>query len=116
MEPRICVLSMLEARELIESAKQPDCSKHRHVKCSEAREMTGDSESKLYFRPVARWVDSRRIQKLEEVQRWSEHSRENATPIRMSGFFLMRRLPMPRRDKHCATGDEGTQKTIGTKS
>ncbi len=94
MEPKVCVLSSLEASELIESGITPECSKHRHIKSSEAREMTGDSESKIYFRPVARWVgkDRRRI-KLLELQPWSTYSKGR----RMNGWALMRRLPTSQR-------------------
>jgi hypothetical protein len=90
MEPKVCVLSPLEAHELVESGTVPDCSKHRHIKAFEAREMTGDSKSKIYFRPVARWVgkDGRRIEKLE-LQPWSRYSQG----CRMNGWALMRRPP-----------------------
>ena len=104
MEPKVCVLSPPEARELVESGIVPDCSKHRHIKSSEAREMTGDSESKIHFRPDARWVgkDGRRIEMLEELQSWSRYSGQ----FRMNGWTLMRRVPTPEREKSCESRAE----------
>lgn len=101
METKVCLLSSLEARELIDSGIVPDCSKHRHIKASEAREMTGDSPSRIYFRPVARWVGTtgRRIEKLEEVQCWGSYSGERNENCRMNGFALMRKLPMTEKRK-----------------
>jgi hypothetical protein len=105
MEPKVCVLSSLEARELVESGTVPDCSKHRHIKSSEAREMTGDCESRIYFRPVARWVgkDGRRIQMLEDLQCWSRYSGH----CRMNGWALMRRVPLTEKEKRCETRAKG---------
>ena len=90
MEPKVCLLSPFEARQLVDSGTVPECSEHRHVKTVEAREMTGDSASKIYFRPVARWVggDGRRIEKLE-LQHWGPYS----GGCRMNGWALMRRPP-----------------------
>jgi hypothetical protein len=58
------VLARWEVKEFEENLI-PNCSKHRHVKVSEAEDMTG---GRLYFRPIARWIgeDGRRITMLAE--------------------------------------------------
>jgi hypothetical protein len=106
MEPKVCVLSTLEARELVQFGIAPDCSMHRHIKSSEACEMTGDSASKIYFKPVARWIgkDGRRITMLE-LHLWSSYS----VGCRMNGWALMRTLPRLRAKEKCRdTRAEGT--------
>lgn len=105
MEPKVCVLSSWEVRELIDLGATPDCSKHRHLKASEAREMTGDCGSRIYFRPVARWVgkDGRRIEMLEDLQCWSRYSGH----CRMNGWALMRRVPLTEKEKRFETRAKG---------
>jgi hypothetical protein len=65
MSKHVCVLARWEVRDFAEGNAIPNCSKHRHVKVSEAEEMTGGH---LYFRPIAKWVgeSGRRITMLAE--------------------------------------------------
>jgi hypothetical protein len=54
MSKHVCVLARWEVKEFVEENAIPNCSKHKHVKVSEAIEMTGGGQ--LYFKPIAKWV------------------------------------------------------------
>lgn len=74
MSKHVCVLSPWEVDELVEKGQTPNCSKHRHVRASEAEEMTRE-KGLLYHKPIAEWVgnDRRRIRMFVE-HRWVRRS------------------------------------------
>jgi hypothetical protein len=56
MSKHVCVLAPWEVEELLEERHVPNCSKHKHVKVSDAREMTCTVRSGRYHWPIAEWV------------------------------------------------------------
>ena len=55
MSKHVCVLAPWEVDELVEKGQTPHCSKHRHVRVSEAEDMTR-KHSRLYHKAIAEWV------------------------------------------------------------
>jgi hypothetical protein len=55
MSKHVCVLAPWEVDEMVEKGQIPNCSKHRHVKVSDAEEMTRKN-GRLYYKPIAEWV------------------------------------------------------------
>jgi len=59
MSKHVCVLAPWEVSELVEKGEAPTCSQHRHVRVSEAEEMTCKN-GRLYHKPIAEWVGTGR--------------------------------------------------------
>jgi hypothetical protein len=100
MSKEVCLLARWEADDLVEKRIYPKCEEHRHVKKTEAVEMT--SGAGAYSRPVAEWIGNgeRRILLLvNSVQRWSTVSDRVVIQgvtiggVSMSGKRLNRRPP-----------------------